>query len=118
MNIACLGWGSLIWKPGAFPIASDWFNDGPELPIEFARLGDSGELASTVCLNAPPWFYGHSLAFGRWMKLFRRFASVSKSPMIGKTSKTCLNRSIPRTATKSESLGGLTYEQRQQSPSS
>jgi hypothetical protein len=46
MNIACLGWGSLIWKPCALPIASDWFNDVPELPIEFARLGDSGELAA------------------------------------------------------------------------
>lgn len=54
LKTACLGWGSLIWKPGVLPLASDWFNDGPELPIEFSRVGDSGELATTICLNAPP----------------------------------------------------------------
>lgn len=54
MIIACLGWGSLIWKPGALPLASEWFNDGPELPIEFSRVGDGGELAMAICLNAPP----------------------------------------------------------------
>jgi len=54
MNIACLGWGSLIWKPDALPLASAWYIDGPELPIEFSRVGDGGELATAVCLNAPP----------------------------------------------------------------
>jgi hypothetical protein len=54
MKIACLGWGSLIWKPGVLPLASQWFNDGPELPIEFSRVSDGGELATAVCLNAPP----------------------------------------------------------------
>jgi len=49
MKIACLGWGSLIWKPAELPIASDWFTDGPWLPIEFAREGDSGELATVIC---------------------------------------------------------------------
>ncbi|TDV62621.1 hypothetical protein [Pseudomonas sp. LP_7_YM] len=53
MKIACLGWGSLIWKPGVLPVASHWFNDGPELPIEFSRVGDGGELATAICLNAP-----------------------------------------------------------------
>lgn len=54
LKIACLGWGSLIWKPGALPLASDWFSDGPDLPIEFSRVGDGGELATAICLNAPP----------------------------------------------------------------
>lgn len=49
MKIACLGWGSLIWKPAELPVASDWFADGPWLPIEFAREGDSGELATVIC---------------------------------------------------------------------
>ena len=53
MNIACLGWGSLIWKPGQLSIKDGWHADGPSLPIEFSRVGDKGELATAVCLNAP-----------------------------------------------------------------
>jgi hypothetical protein len=54
MRIACLGWGSLIWRPGGLPLASEWFKDGPDLPIEFSRVGDGGELATAICVNAPP----------------------------------------------------------------
>lgn len=53
MNIVCLGWGSLIWKPGALPVSGDWAADGPHLPIEFSRVGDGGELSTALCLNAP-----------------------------------------------------------------
>jgi hypothetical protein len=53
MLIACLGWGSLIWKPDTLPLASEWFLDGPDLPIEFARVSDGGELATVMCANAP-----------------------------------------------------------------
>lgn len=34
---ACIGWGSLIWKPGTLPCVGPWRSDGPELPVEFAR---------------------------------------------------------------------------------
>ncbi|HEX8590149.1 hypothetical protein [Pseudomonas sp.] len=54
MQIGCLGWGSLIWKPEALPLASEWFMDGPASPIEFSRVGDGGELATAICMNAPP----------------------------------------------------------------
>lgn len=53
LNIACLGWGSLIWKPEALPLAGEWYQDGPELPVEFCRVGDKGELATALCCNAP-----------------------------------------------------------------
>jgi hypothetical protein len=53
VKIACLGWGSLIWKPEALPLASEWHKDGPAFPIELSRVGDGGELATAVCVNAP-----------------------------------------------------------------
>jgi len=54
MKIACLGWGSLIWKSGALPVASPWHCDGPPVPIEFVRISEGGELATAICLNATP----------------------------------------------------------------
>ncbi|WP_295855421.1 hypothetical protein [uncultured Xylophilus sp.] len=52
MTIACLGWGSLLWKSGALLLASTWQDDGPRLPVEFARVGDGGELATALCPGA------------------------------------------------------------------
>jgi hypothetical protein len=52
MKIAILGWGSLIWCPKNLAIiyAGDsdntyrgWYTDGPELPIEFARVSGRGK---------------------------------------------------------------------------
>lgn len=54
MKIACLGWGSLIWKSGVLPVASAWHSDGPQVPIEFVRISEGGELATAICLNATP----------------------------------------------------------------
>lgn len=53
MRVVCLGWGSLIWDPRDLPLGSEWFRDGPSLPIEFSRVGDGGELATAICLDAP-----------------------------------------------------------------
>lgn len=53
MKIACLAWGSLVWKPGALPVCSLWHTDGPALPVELCRVGDGGELATAICMNAP-----------------------------------------------------------------
>jgi hypothetical protein len=49
MQIAVLGWGSLIWCPGSLRIKTPWHNDGPELPIEFARI--SGDRRLTLVLH-------------------------------------------------------------------
>jgi hypothetical protein len=40
MNIACIAWGSLLWKPQPLKLASGWHPDGPLLPLEFARQCD------------------------------------------------------------------------------
>lgn len=50
--IACLGWGSLIWNPDGLPV-SQWHEDGPELPLEFARLSGGGRVTLVVMPDGP-----------------------------------------------------------------
>ncbi len=44
MTIAVLGWGSLIWNRCNLCIEGGWHDDGPELPIEFARISSRERL--------------------------------------------------------------------------
>ncbi len=48
-DIACLGWGSLIWDPRDLPLAKPWLTDGPALPLEFARKSQDGRMTLVVC---------------------------------------------------------------------
>lgn len=48
MKIAVLGWGSLIWNPKNLKIKTAWQNDGPFLPIEFARISNDGRLTLVI----------------------------------------------------------------------
>jgi hypothetical protein len=48
MTISIIGWGSLIWHPGALQIESRWRRDGPSLPIEFARISRDGRLTLVI----------------------------------------------------------------------
>jgi len=48
MNVAVIGWGSLIWCPGSLRIRTRWHRDGPRLPIEFARISGDGRLTLVI----------------------------------------------------------------------
>lgn len=53
MKIAILGWGSLIWQPKELEYNKTfgWNEDGPILPIEFARISIDGRLTLVITEN-------------------------------------------------------------------
>ena len=53
MKIAILAWGSLIWQPKdlLFDTEFSWKEDGPILPIEFARISKDGRLTLVITQN-------------------------------------------------------------------
>jgi hypothetical protein len=53
MQIAVIGWGSLIWCPGCLQIKSRWHSDGPALPIEFARISCDKRLTLVIHHGSP-----------------------------------------------------------------
>jgi hypothetical protein len=54
MHIAILAWGSLVWDPRGLPITGEWNTDGPQLPIELARVSRDGRLTFVIHAGVPP----------------------------------------------------------------
>ncbi|MDO8939712.1 MAG: hypothetical protein Q7U98_11180 [Methylicorpusculum sp.] len=54
MNIAILGWGSLLWdnRPEFDEQHEEWLFDGPSLKIEFSRVSKTRNGALTLVLDA------------------------------------------------------------------
>lgn len=53
MQHVILGWGSLLWDEGDYPLVlrSEWTAGGPTLPLEFSRVSDSRKGALTLVLD-------------------------------------------------------------------
>lgn len=52
--IAFLGWGSLVWDPGALVIHPQWHTDGPYVRAEFLRQSNNGRLTLVLSQNTEP----------------------------------------------------------------
>jgi hypothetical protein len=48
-RIACIGWGSLVNEWGSLPCNGVWADDGPVIPVEFARESQDGRMTLVIC---------------------------------------------------------------------
>jgi len=52
MKIAILAWGSLVWDSKCLKFTGGWNSDGPNLPVEFARISKNGRLTLVILKGA------------------------------------------------------------------
>jgi len=82
-KIACIGWGSLIWDSRTLPIQRSWFQDGPFIPVEFARQSADGRLTLVIEPNARPvrtlWAKMDNMELKAAIEALRNRESIPKS---------------------------------------
>jgi hypothetical protein len=54
MRIACLAWGSLVWQSKELPLKSEWFNDGPDIRVEYLRQSNNKRMTLVLETTALP----------------------------------------------------------------
>src|SRR5690349_20011106 len=82
MNIACIAWGSLLWRPQPLKLAYGWHPGGPRLPLEFVRQSDDDpELALALCEGA-------SLTSSYWAWLATSDLATARA-MLGQREQIC-----------------------------
>ena len=81
MKIAVLGWGSLICNKGCLKIKEEWHEDGPYLPVEFARISSGGRLTLVLLPGAEKvqvlWTY---MAMDYLEEAIKNLAEREKTP--------------------------------------
>jgi len=77
MKIVCIGWGSLVWKPGVLHCTGPWQAGGPELPVEFARTSQDGRMTLVLTEGAPP-------VPTRWVELGYAKAEQAQEALAGR----------------------------------
>lgn len=103
MNIVCIAWGSLLWKPAPLKLASGWHPGGPRLPLEFVRdSDDSPEVALVLCEGARPmptywaWLATPNLVEARAMLGAREKITPARPDWIGSIPSVDWGREDPR----------------------
>src|SRR5262249_2521547 len=87
MTIACLGWGSLVWQRDRIPTDGAWFEDGPTLPLEFARHSNGDRITLVIMRDWPVvpvlWSKMRSETVSEAAEALRRAEGRTKAEWIG-----------------------------------